>query len=124
LAADVRLVQGDLFQNLLGESFDLIVSNPPYVGLHEALPAEVREFEPSEALYSGHTGLEIYERLSQTAADYLRDGGRMMMEVGYRQATEVALIFESAGWTVVETVKDLSGIDRVVIVEPVFACAT
>lgn len=124
LGATVRFVLSDGFEELLGESFDLIVTNPPYIGNHEALAPEVREYEPEEALFGGETGYEFYERLALEASDYLRDGGRLMMEVGYRQAREVALIFEAQGWHVVEIRQDLSGIDRVVVVQPVFVCAT
>jgi release factor glutamine methyltransferase len=121
LGAEVETVAGDLFAGLTGQLFDLIVSNPPYVGLHEALPVEVREFEPSSALYGGHSGLEFYERIAAAAGEFLGDNGVLMMEVGHTQARAVALLFEGSGWTVAETVRDLSGNDRVVVVEPVFA---
>jgi release factor glutamine methyltransferase len=123
LGAAVRFVRSDGFRELLGESFDLIVSNPPYVGQREILPPEVRDHEPSEALFAGETGLEFYESLASSAAEYLRDRGRLMVEVGYRQAHEVALIFEAQGWTVEDVRKDLSGTDRIIVVRPVFACA-
>lgn len=124
LGAQVRFICSDGFEGLLGESFDLIVTNPPYIGLHEALAPEVRDFEPSEALFAGHTGLEFYERLAVEAADYLRDGGLLMMEVGYRQAREVTAVFEAQGWNLVEIRQDLSCVERVVVVQPIFACAT
>jgi release factor glutamine methyltransferase len=120
LGARVIFDRSDGFKELAIESFDLIVTNPPYVGLSEPLPAEILNYEPHEALYSGHTGLEFYERLSSEAAAYLRDGGKLVMEVGYRQAREVQAIFEASGWNVVEVRPDLSGIERVVVVEPVF----
>jgi len=118
LGASVQFRASDLFEGFRGERFDLIVTNPPYVGLHEALPAEVREFEPSGALYGGHTGLDIYESLAESAADHLPDDGTMMMEVGHTQAVAVALLFEGSGWGIVETVKDLTGTERVVVVQP------
>lgn len=120
LQAEVRFMESDLFSAVSDERFDLIVTNPPYVGLHEALPPEVREHEPHEALYSGHTGLEFYEELANSAAGHLRDTGKLMMEVGYRQAEHVANIFESAGWYVESIQADLSGTDRVVTVRPTF----
>ncbi len=119
LGADLQFVVSDAFDGLDGRRFDLIVSNPPYVGIHEALPPEVREYEPPIALYAGHTGLEFYEVLARNAAEHLTEGGRLMMEVGYRQAHQVTLIFESSGWHLDEVRKDLSGAERVVVVEPV-----
>lgn len=121
LGADVRFLQGDGFGPVDGESFDLIVTNPPYIGDFEDLPAEVRDFEPRQALLSGPNGLEFYERLSAQAAEHLRESGRLMMEVGYRQSRDVALLFESTGWNVEEVREDLSGIERVVVVQPLFA---
>lgn len=119
LGAEVELVLSDLFDGFQpADRFDLILSNPPYVGLHEALPAEVREFEPSAALYGGHSGLDIYEKLAESAAEFLVEDGTMMMEVGHTQAVAVALLFEGTGWGVVETIKDLTGTDRVVVVQP------
>ena len=120
LGAKVLFVQSDGFASIPG-TFDLIVTNPPYIGLLESLPADVRDFEPPEALFSGPTGLEFYEMLARDAAEHLREGGRLMMEVGYKQAGEVSMIFEGSGWTVAEVRPDLSGTDRVVVVEPVFA---
>jgi len=121
LGVSIRFVQSDLFGNLGDGMFDLIVSNPPYVGLDEALPTEVRDFEPPEALFFGHGGLEFYERLSQEAGLHLTASGRLMMEVGYWQASSVAGIFESCGWHVETVRRDLSGTDRVVVVQPVYA---
>jgi release factor glutamine methyltransferase len=120
LGARVVFVESDGFESLGTEKFNLIVTNPPYVGLGEWLPVEVRDYEPHGALFSGPSGLEFYERLSVEAAEYLREGGRMMMEVGYQQAREVQAMFEASGWNVVEIRKDLSGVDRVVVVEAVF----
>lgn len=123
LGADVRFVLSDGFEALLGESFDLIVTNPPYIGREEKLAKEVGEFEPALALFADEKGLAFYRRLALEAARYLNDGGQLMMEVGYRQADLVRELFEREGWTHLETVKDLSGIERVVVVTWRFACA-
>jgi release factor glutamine methyltransferase len=96
------------------------VTNPPYIGLDEDLPPDVG-FEPREALFAGQTGLEFYERLAEAALEHLLDTGRLMMEVGYSQSRKVGDLFESAGWHVAEIRKDLSGIERVVVVQPLFA---
>jgi release factor glutamine methyltransferase len=124
LGAKVRLVRSDGFEELLGEAFDRIVTNPPYIGRHEELMPEVADHEPSEALYSGETGMEFYERLARQASAYLLDGGRVFMEVGHRQASSVKALFESEGWRHVQTAADLSGVDRVVEMAVVHACDT
>lgn len=123
LNANVRFALSDGFTELLGEAFDLIVSNPPYIGRTEPLPRDVAEHEPALALFSGETGLEFYERLAREAPDHLNDGGRLMMEVGYQQAQAVRELFERHGWHHIETVPDLTGVDRVVVVGYAHACA-
>ncbi|HWA82862.1 MAG TPA: peptide chain release factor N(5)-glutamine methyltransferase [Fimbriimonadaceae bacterium] len=119
LGATVECVVADGFAGL--GAFDLIVTNPPYVGLAETLPAEVRDFEPASALFPGEDGLEFYEMLAATAGLHLAGEGPLIMEVGYRQAREVGAIFEAAGWTVDQVVRDLSGIERVVVVHQLSA---
>ena len=115
LDVDVRLLQSDLFSAVAGETFDLIVSNPPYIGETEKnLSREVREYEPAVALFSGPTGLEFYERLAASAAGYLSPAGRLIVEIGYLQSSVVPDLFTAQGWTVVRTVNDLTGIVRVV----------
>ncbi len=111
--ADVRFLLSDAFEALLGESFHLIVSNPPYIGDGEALAEEVRGHEPHRALFSGPTGLEFYARLANEAPPHLEDGGRLLLEVGHRQAAEVRAMFEGAGWRHEKTRRDLSGVERV-----------
>jgi release factor glutamine methyltransferase len=121
--ADVKFVLGDGFEGLLGESFDLIVSNPPYVGREEALPTEVARFEPEMALYADSGGLAFYEMLSDKAFNYLTDGGVLFLEVGYRQAAPVTDLFIKKGWRRVEEVRDLSGVLRVLAFQYDFDCS-
>lgn len=121
--AAVRFLLSDAFSALLGESFDLIVSNPPYIGDEEELPPEVREHEPSTALFSGPTGLEFYARLANEAPNHMEDGGLLLLEVGHRQAQEVIALFEGAGWNHETTRRDLSGVERVVGFRWSFECA-
>lgn len=122
LGALVHFHLSDGFEAVLGESFDLIVTNPPYIGRAEPLDREVHAYEPDLALYGGETGLEFYERLAREAPDSLNDGGHLIMEVGYQQAAAVRALFEGAGWEHTETVPDLAGIDRVVVVRYPWAC--
>jgi release factor glutamine methyltransferase len=122
LGANVRLVRSDGFAELLGEAFDRVVSNPPYIGEGEHLMPEVADHEPAEALYSGPTGLEFYERLAAEGASYLLDGGQILLEVGYQQAGAVRELFEAQGWRHLKTIKDLSGVERVVAFQVVHEC--
>lgn len=120
--ANVRFIHSDAFASLLGESFDLIVSNPPYVAESDFLPTEVKDHEPALALWSGPTGFEFYERLAKEAPAYLEDAGSLMMEVGYGQAFRVRELFEATGWTFQEIRNDLSGVERVVCMGWHYAC--
>ena len=115
LNADVTWITADGFAGMDSRKFDVIVTNPPYIGLNEPLAKEVKGFEPHPALYSGDTGLEFYLRLSMEAKQRLHPGGFLLMEVGYEQAKTVEELFADAGWTHAETVLDLAGIPRVVV---------
>jgi release factor glutamine methyltransferase len=96
--------------------FDLIVSNPPYVGRDDAsqLQREVRDYEPHEALFGGSTGVEMYARLIEEASSLLRPGGVLVLELGYNSAEHVRAIFDGQNcWTNVAFTNDLAGIPRV-----------
>jgi release factor glutamine methyltransferase len=100
-------------------AFDLIVSNPPYVkrGDIPGLQPEVREWEPLLALDGGEDGLDFYRELIPSARSFLRNGGLIMFEAGAGQAEEVARILDSSGYTRIEVVRDLAGIERIVQAE-------
>ena len=103
-----------------GSTFDVIVSNPPYVALEEApqLQREVRDHEPHQALFGGRTGVEIYGRLIEQARDLLRDRGILVLELGHDSAEYVREILdEQSGWTKVSITTDLAGIPRVLAAE-------
>ena len=100
--------------------FDLIVSNPPYVARSEAatLPREVRDHEPHAALFGGPTGVEIYSRLIEQSGSLLREGGILVLELGYNAAGEVSKMFHvQPGWVNVSITNDLAGIPRVLAAE-------
>jgi release factor glutamine methyltransferase len=97
--------------------FDAIVSNPPYVARDEAasLAVEVREYEPPGALFGGLAGTEVYARLVEQAAELLRPGGILVLEIGYDSAPRVLpLLSAAAGWTAVTMTNDLAGYPRVI----------
>ena len=100
--------------------FDLIASNPPYVGRREAesLPREVCEHEPGEALFAGDTGGEIYAPLIAQAEKLLARGGILVLELGYNSLDHVDTLVDAArGWTRVSVTQDLAGIPRVLAAE-------
>jgi release factor glutamine methyltransferase len=100
--------------------FDLIVSNPPYVGTEEAaaLPREVREHEPHTALFGGASGVEIYARLIEQAGLLLCAGGILVLELGYNAADHVlGLLREQPCWANISVTNDLAGIPRVIAAE-------
>ncbi len=95
--------------------FDLIVSNPPYIGRREAatLPHEVREHEPDVALFGGETGTEIYAPLIRQSARLLKPGGVLVVELGHESAEHVSRLLRSPGWASAVISNDLAGIARV-----------
>ncbi|HOG17802.1 MAG TPA: peptide chain release factor N(5)-glutamine methyltransferase [Syntrophales bacterium] len=95
----VSFLAGDLLEPLCG-SFDCIVSNPPYLseGEFSSLMRDVREFEPREALVAGREGTEMHRRLIGTARMHLRRGGRLFLEIGPDQKTQVEALFLDGGY--------------------------
>jgi release factor glutamine methyltransferase len=117
VANRIRFLESNLLAAVAEERFDAIVSNPPYVAESErkSLPAEVREYEPAQALFAGPTGLEVYRRLIPDALALLRPGGWLMMEIGQGQRDRVRALLPDADWDAVEFVPDLQGIPRVAV---------
>jgi release factor glutamine methyltransferase len=99
--------------------FDLIVSNPPYIGRNEkeTLQREVRDHEPELALYGGEEGYELYADLIAEAAHNLPRGGLLVLELGQNSLPAVHPLLELPNWTNVGVTKDLAGIDRVIAAE-------
>lgn len=114
---------GDLLMPCAGESFDLVVSNPPYVASAEiqSLEPEVRDHEPRIALDGGPDGLSVYYQLAQAASGALRPAGALVLEVGIGQHKAVEAIFAAAGFAACEVRRDLAGIERVLTIEHVRA---
>lgn len=110
-----NLVCGDVETWSPPQKADLIVSNPPYISKEEMkkLQREVKH-EPTMALYGGRDGLRFYRILCNRANELLNSGGRLMVEIGWKQGQEVKGIFERYGFESVEILQDYSGNDRVV----------
>jgi release factor glutamine methyltransferase len=100
-------------------SFELIVSNPPYIGRREAatLMREVREHEPEIALYGGEEGYELYASLIAQAAGHLKPGGILVIELGHNSLPAVQPLLDASTWTNVSVTNDLAGIPRVLAAE-------
>lgn len=106
--------QSDWFEAVDG-TFDLIVSNPPYIAAEEmaGLAPELRH-EPRMALTDEADGLNAYRVIAANAGAHLRPGGRLLVEIGWQQGGAVAALFRAAGFAEVTVLPDLDGRDRVV----------
>jgi release factor glutamine methyltransferase len=114
----ISFVASDLFEAIRpGPHFDIICSNPPYIPAGDivGLEPEVRLFEPIRALDGGPDGLDVIRRIVQEAGTFLKEGGRLFLEIGDGQAAAVSEMFESLGGLHdVRSFPDLAGIHRVV----------
>jgi release factor glutamine methyltransferase len=101
--------------------FDLIASNPPYIGRREAptLAREVRDHEPASALYGGEDGYELYGGLIAQAATHLKPTGILVLELGHDTLPAVQPLLDAAHWTNVGVTNDLAGIPRVIAAEKI-----
>lgn len=115
LEARARFRKSDWFASVTG-TFDLIVSNPPYIAASEMpmLAPEVRDWEPDLALTPGGDGLDAYRAIAQGAGSRLMPGGRLLVEIGPTQGQAVAAMFRAAGLEDIRILPDMDGRDRVV----------
>jgi release factor glutamine methyltransferase len=124
----IQFVASDLFLSLPGAplvarhsplSYDLIISNPPYVGRREAplLPQEVRDHEPEVALYGGKEGYEFYADLIAQSGERLKPGGLLVLELGHDSLPAVQPLLDAPVWKNVSVTNDLAGIPRVIAAE-------
>lgn len=109
--------QGDLWEPVGDERFDLIVSNPPYVptDVIPTLEPEVRCGEPYAALDGGEDGLVFYRRIMEEAAGHLKPSGIIIVESGFDEAPQIAALMQEQKLRGIRTVKDYGGLDRVVL---------
>ncbi len=112
LGASVHFMQSNWFEQLAGQRFDLILSNPPYIEEGDAHLSAL-SFEPQLALVSGKSGLNALEWIVKTARNFLHPAGILAVEHGYNQRASVQALFEAAGYQTVETRQDLQGHPRV-----------
>ena len=113
----LELKISDVFDNLSGEKFDLVVSNPPYISSAElkALQPEVGNFEPHTALTDGGDGFSIIEKIIRDAPKFLNENGFLLMEIGFGQAGKVRQLFDGGeAWREAEILPDWQKIPRMV----------
>ena len=116
---NVDFIKGNLFEPFYDKnlSFNIIVSNPPYIPSLdiEDLQTEVKDYEPRLALDGGQDGLDFYRRITKEAKDFLAKDGLLIFEIGYNQASYVKSLLEDRGFINIEIIRDLQGLDRVVL---------
>ncbi len=117
LNSNVELLLGNLFEPVIGRVFDIIISNPPYIGNDEyrVLDKNVKDYEPSLALIAENEGLWFYEQITKKSFEFLSSSGILAFEVGYNQSGRVKKIMEEKGYINIKVVQDLAGINRVVL---------
>ena len=117
LAGRIALLRGDWTAGLEPASFDLVVSNPPYIATAEieALDPEVRDHEPRLALDGGEDGLDAYRVLAPAILEVLKPGGWFAVEIGAGQREAVEALFRAAGAVDLKVVQDLGARGRVVV---------
>ncbi len=109
--------KSDIFSNVKsGETFDIIVSNPPYIPPSEKAKIQIEvKFDPEQALFTkDEKGLEFYEKITGEAPKILNKGGYLMFELGMGQSDDVKSLMLQSGLKEIEIIKDLAGIDRVI----------
>jgi len=113
---NVSFYQGNWCTALPSDGFDVIVSNPPYIGEVEwEAYAEGLLCEPRDALISGLDGLDAIRTISHSAKQYLKPAGYVFIEHGFLQGAQVRKIFAASGYSQIHSVRDLSGQERVTI---------
>jgi release factor glutamine methyltransferase len=115
--SNVEFMKGHLFDPLgQNRTFDLIISNPPYIRRDEIeeLQPEIKEWEPLNALDGGEDGLDFYREIIPAAREHLKENAALMFEVGFDGADNVAGIFKAAGYHKIQITKDYSEIKRIV----------
>jgi release factor glutamine methyltransferase len=111
--ANVTFHQGEWFEPVAGESFDLILSNPPYIAADDPhVEPAVRRFEPAGALFAADAGLAALRLIAGAAGRHLERGGSLLVEHGVDQGPAVRELFERAGFEAVVTRHDLAGLER------------
>lgn len=116
-AKNIKIVKSNLFENVSFKEFDMIISNPPYISRDEidVMSENTLTWEPEEALFAENEGLYFYNEICDKGYEYLQKEGYLLFEIGYKQGEKVKTIMEKKGYKEIEIIKDLQGLDRVVV---------
>ena len=111
----IHFLTSDWFETVKG-AYDLIISNPPYIGLIEQdeISAEVIKYDPEIALFAGSDGMEAYKKIIPHLTKFLNPDGLVVLEIGASQSNQVKNLMNAVGFIDTKIVKDLSGKDRLV----------
>ncbi len=112
LSSSCKFIAANLLDCICPGSVDLVVSNPPYVDAEDALPKEVREWEPAEALFARESGMFFYRRIAQDAQRVLSARGKLVFELGDGLAERVVALLQEIGFDLAELRRDLGGMPR------------
>ena len=116
---NLSFIKSDCFSKI-SSKYDIIVSNPPYISREdqEEVGLNVFHSEPHLALFADEDGLAIYRKIAEDSKDYLNDGGKIYLEIGYKQGQSVPTLFmENLPEKRVRTLKDQFGQDRMVVID-------
>ena len=119
LDLEISFIKSDCLSEI-SSKYDIIVSNPPYISRADEVEVglNVLHSEPHLALFADEDGLAIYRRIAEDSKDYLNDGGKIYLEIGYKQGQSVpALFMENIPEKRVRTLKDQFGQDRMVVID-------
>ena len=114
---NVNFMKSDLFDNI-SDTFDIIVSNPPYINEKDYLALDKRLYhEPKLALYGGKDGLYFYKKIIEQANDYLNDNAHLIFEIGYDQKDPINELLVKSDFKNIINLKDFNGFDRFIIAQ-------
>ena len=113
---NINFINSNLLDCFKSASFNIIISNPPYISEQDFINLEkdIQEFEPKSSLVSSQGGLYHIKRIVEDSKRLLHIGGWCVLEIGFNQSSEVTKIFKENKYSCIEIVKDLNGIERVV----------
>lgn len=117
---EIRFLEGDLLEPVSLETFDCIISNPPYISYNETdlMDDSVLKYEPHTALFAENEGMSLYERLAYTLPFHLKTDGCLFMEIGFQQGEKLKELYKKAfPDKEVLIQKDINGLDRMLIVK-------
>lgn len=119
LSSRVEFIKSDLLEEAIKreKKYDILVSNPPYIKeeVIETLMDDVKNYEPHTALSGGNDGLYFYRKIVEDSDKILKENGILAFEIGHDQGEEVSALMTQKGYKGVRVIKDLAGLDRVVL---------